>query len=292
MSKLIKRLQKEKVANPPKWLVDNTMYLCQVGSVAYGVNTEDSDKDIYGFGVPPKDMLYKPLNQHIPGFDKLQNFEQWQQHHIKSSDGNEYDFSVYNITKFFYLVSQCNPNMIDCLFVPRNCVLHSTSISEKIRENRYLFLHKGAWHKFKSYAYSQVHKMKTKNPKPGSKRYDLIQEQGYDVKFAYHVVRLLNEVEQILIEGDLDLQKNNEQLKSIRKGDWKEQEIYDYFNDKETQLEEIYLKSELPHRPDMDRIRALLFECLEMHYDLSDTIVQDVSSQNKLDRIQNILNEG
>lgn len=162
MSKLINRLVKEKIATPPKWLPDNVMYLCQMGSVAYGVATEYSDKDIYGFCVPPKEMLYKPLNQFIPGFDTNKEFQQWQEHHLKSSDGNEYDFSVYNITKFFALVMQNNPNMIDSLFVSRDCILHSTAISEKVRENRRMFLHKGAYHKFKGYAFSTMHKLNTK----------------------------------------------------------------------------------------------------------------------------------
>lgn len=291
MSKLIKRLAKEKAITPPKWLPDNIMYLCQMGSVAYGVSTEASDKDIYGFVIPPKDMVWKPLNRHIPGFDKLDAFEQWQQHHIKAHDGNDYDFSVYNITKYFNLVMQCNPNMIDSLFVPRNCVIHSTPISELIREHRRLFLHKGAWHKFKGYAYSQVHKMKIKTPQPDSKREELYQKYGYDTKFAYHVVRLLNEVEQILGEGTLDLQRNREQLKAIRRGEWSETDVYDYFGDKESDLEKLYQKSDLPYGPDVAAIRKLLFECLEMHYDLSDTIVEDVSSANKLAQIQKILND-
>ena len=54
-----------------------------------------------------------------------------------------------------------------------------------------------------------------------------------DVKFLYHVVRLLNEAEQILMEGDLDLERNREQLKSIRKGEWTFDQIVKYF-DKQT----------------------------------------------------------
>ena len=46
-----------------------------------------------------------------------------------------------------------------------------------------------------------------------------IVKHGYSTKFAYHIVRLLNEVEQILTEHDLDLERNREQLKSIRRGD-------------------------------------------------------------------------
>ena len=80
------------------------------------------------------------------------------------------------------------------------------------------FLHKGAWHKFKGYAYSQLNKIQTKSPT--GKRAELVEAHGYDVKFAYHVVRLLLEVEQILVAGDIDLECDREQLKAIRRGEW------------------------------------------------------------------------
>lgn len=290
MSKLIDRLQKQKLCSPPKWLSDNTMYLCIMGSMAYGVSTNDSDCDIYGFCVPPKRMIVQPFNECVPGFDKLHQFEQWTEHHIidKGAD-KEYDFSVYNITKYFRLVMENNPNMIDSLFVPRNCVIHSTPISEKLREHRKRFLHKGSWHKFKGYAYSQVHKMNIKSPDKDSKRYESVLEYGYDVKFAYHCVRLLNEVEQILIEGDLDLQRNREQLKSIRRGEWSFEEIIEYFKDKEKQLEEVYLKSELPYGPDGPKIRSLLVELLEMHYDLSEYKDERSEAEKKIEEIKKIL---
>jgi hypothetical protein len=77
----------------------------------------------------------------------------------------EYDFAVYGVVKYFQLCMDNNPNMIDSLFVPRNCVLHSTEVGEMIRENRRMFLHKGAWHKFKGYAYAQASKIRNKvNP--------------------------------------------------------------------------------------------------------------------------------
>ena len=89
---------------------------------------------------------------------------------------------------------------------------------------------------------------------------------NYDVKLAYHVVRLLNEVEQILVEQNLDLERNREQLKDIRAGNWTLEQIEQYFNDKEKLLEEVYLKSTLPYGPDEDAIKQLLLDCLEQHY--------------------------
>lgn len=289
MSKLIDRLTKQKVCHPPKWLSANTMYLCVMGSKAYGVSDDNSDMDVYGFCLPPKKMLIAPFNECVPGFDKHEAFEQWQEHHCKDFYGDEYDFSVYNITKYFRLVAENNPNMIDSLFVPRNCVIHSTPISEKIRENRKMFLHKGCWHKFKGYAYSQMHKMSIKEAKEGSNRWDDYQKHGYSTKFAYHVVRLLNEVEQILVMGDLDLQLNREQLKSIRRGEWTKEQVEEYFKDKENHLEEVYLKSDLPKFPNIDKIRALLVECIEMHYDLSEYKSEQSDAERKIEEIKKIL---
>ncbi len=60
----------------------------------------------------------------------------------------------------------------------------------------------------------------------------MVSKHGYNTKKAYHCVRLMSEVEMILEEGDLDLQRNREQLKSIRRGEWTEQEVIDYFSRK------------------------------------------------------------
>lgn len=98
------------------------------------------------------------------------------------------------------------------------------------------------------------------------KRTKDIAQYGYDLKWAYHCVRLMNEVEQILIEGDLDLQRNREQLKSIRRGEWTLDELGAYFQNKEHALETAYANSTLPHGPDEERIKGLLMSCLEQHY--------------------------
>lgn len=106
-----------------------------------------------------------------------------------------------------------------------------------------------------------------------SKRIGSVAKYGYDVKFAYHVVRLLNEVEQILVEGDLDLERNREQLKSIRRGEWTMEQIEDYFTQKERELEGAYSASTLRHSPDESKIKQLLLNCLEMHFGSLDKCV-------------------
>src|SRR5436305_9574407 len=156
--------------------------------------------------------------------------------------------------------------MIDSLFTPEVCVLHATQVGQALRDNRKKFLHQGICDRFKGYGYAQIHKMQTKTPEPGSKRARLREEHGTDVKFAYHTVRLLNEAEQLLLEGDLDLQRNREMLKSIRRGEWSMEQILDYFEKKRVDLETARTKSTLPAAPDEPAIRDLLLRCLEAHY--------------------------
>jgi hypothetical protein len=154
--------------------------------------------------------------------------------------------------------------MVDALFTPRNCVIYSTPVAEMVRDRRRIFLHKGCWHKFKGYAYSQLAKMKSQNRT--GKRAEAIAEYGFDTKFAYHVVRLLDEVEQILTLGDIDLTRANEQMKAIRRGDVPREDIEKLFTEKERQLEKVYQESTLPYSPRESEIKELLLQCLEEHY--------------------------
>ena len=141
-----------------------------------------------------------------------------------------------------------------------------------VRENRKLFLSKKVSITHKSYAFSQLHKMDTKNP--SGKRKAIRDEFGFDVKFAMNVVRLLYEVEQLLQEGDVDLQLHKEHLKAIRRGDVKKEEIVQFFTVKEKELEKLYHESKLPYSPDLDGIRQLLINCLEHHYGSLDKCVR------------------
>jgi uncharacterized protein len=168
---LLHDLVKKKLTSPPEWLPNNVQNLSIMGSMAYGVNTDDSDFDLYGWCIPPKSIVFPHLTGHIAGFGKAPpNFKNWQDHHIVDPDalggrGREYDFSIHNIVNYFQLLMDNNPNIIDSLFVPANCIIHSTAVSDMVRDNRHMFLHKGCWHKFKGYAYSQLHKSKVKHQK-------------------------------------------------------------------------------------------------------------------------------
>lgn len=167
---LIEKLQKREVlpkGGVPHWLPKSIQYLATVGSISYGCNLTTSDKDLVGFCIPPKDVVFPHTSGILVGFDKAKVFEQWQLHHVQDTTANggkgqEYDFSVYGIIRYFKLCMDCNANMIDSLFVDADCVLHCTPLAGMVRSNKDLFLCKKAFHTFTGYLHSQVAKLDRK----------------------------------------------------------------------------------------------------------------------------------
>ena len=265
------------------WILENAQYITMMGSRAYDTYTESSDYDLYGFTIPPKDIVFPYHHGFVFGFHKkVPNFDQLQKHGM-IYDGLEVDIQLFNIVKYFRLLMENNPNMVDSLFTKQEYVLKSTKIGEMVRVNRRLFLHKGAFFKFKGYAWSQLIKAKSKSRE--GKRKAIVDKFGYDVKFAGHIIRLLDECEQILQDGDVDLTRACEQIKAVNRGEMKLEEIEDLFKRKEKYLETLYEKSELRHSPDVDAILDLLLRCLEEHFgNIDELISRDTNDKSSLIR--------
>src|SRR5688572_24757807 len=158
---ILNKLIEKELIDPPSWVVSNCCYLTLCGSMSYGTNIEGkSDYDYYGFCIPPKHILFPWLDGKIWGFDEFEIPKPWHVNHIKEED-KEYDFTIYNINQYFALLTDCNPNIIDSLFTPQHCVAHCTKAGQMLRDNRKMFLHKGAYQRFRGYAYQQFHKMET-----------------------------------------------------------------------------------------------------------------------------------
>jgi len=98
------------------------------------------------------------------------------------------------------------------------------------------------------------------------------------------MIRLLGEIEQILTEGDLDIQRNREQLKSVRRGEWSLDQVQTYFEEKEKSLEQVYIDSNLPYGPDEKALRNL-------YGDLSAVAVRDTSVADVLRDFQAVLDK-
>ena len=82
----------------------------------------------------------------------------------------------------------------------------------------------------------------------------------------YHVFRLCLQCEQILIDGDLNLERNSDILKSVRSGMYNINDAKNWFKQKELLLNKLYIDSKVPHSPNFTHLRELLLQCFEMRY--------------------------
>ena len=251
---------------------DSTNMLTIMGSHAYGTNTPSSDMDFYGFTVPPVEYIFPHTKGTIIGFEKnIQNFDQYQGQHLDCNDGfGEYDLTIYNITRYFYLCSDGNPNMIDSLFTDNNSLVFVDDIGEIVREYRKLFLSQKCYHTFRGMAFSHISRLK--NRQREGNRAELINKFGYDVKDASNIVRLITELKQILIDGDLDLKSNSEMILGVKNGNWAKEEVIVFFEQQMKFLDGIINEGNVyvPYSADQKKIKSLLINCLEQSYgDLS-----------------------
>lgn len=273
MSSYTQKFSNKKLIDPPKFVPNSMIYETITGSHAYGTNRPDSDFDLRGICVPPKEEVFPHLKGEIIGFGRQkQRFGQFISDKIYEKD-QEYEVTVFNVVKFFNLFMENNPNIVDIMFTPMNCITHINKAGHIIRENRKEFLHKGCYQEFQGYALSQLKKMNTNKENTSGHRRELREKFGFDVKFAVNIVRLSLECQQILETGDLDLQANKEKLKSILRGDMNKTDIENWFAEKEKYLEKLYETSKIPNNPNQEKIQQLLYNCLEEHFGTLDKAI-------------------
>ena len=129
--------------NIESWLESNIIFEAIMGSHAYGLNTPESDEDFRGVCIAPKDYYLG-----------LYHFEQ-----LEEKAGK--DRVVHDIKKFVMLAKDCNPNIIEYLFAPEDCIVKTTKTWEKLQSQRHLFLTKKAKFTYSGYAFAQLKRIKT-----------------------------------------------------------------------------------------------------------------------------------
>jgi predicted nucleotidyltransferase len=229
------------------------------GAHLYGTNTENSDKDYVGVFIPDKDYVLG-----------LKECERVEQRTNPTSSGkrntkDDVDIVYYSLPKFIKLAMGANPNIIELLYAPNKCILYKDDFGQGLIDNRDLFVSKKVKHTFLGYAYAQKQKLLTKQPEGG--RLEYIEKFGYDVKFASHLIRLLTEGMEFLVEGKVTLPlPNNQYVRDIKIGKHKLEDVLAAAQKYEDLVEQAYVNSKLQATPKIDMINQLQIHMLESYW--------------------------
>jgi uncharacterized protein len=120
------------------------LFECISGSRAYGTDTPQSDTDIRGVFVVPQADLY--------GFG-----------YVEQVNDARNDVVFYELRRFVELLGKNNPNMLELLCAPPDCVLHRNPLMDRLTPD--LFLSKLCRDTFAGYAISQIKKARGLNKK-------------------------------------------------------------------------------------------------------------------------------
>ena len=129
------------------------LFECVGGSRAYGTVTATSDEDIRGiFGVPAASYLAL-----APPQDQ-----------VSDERGN---VVYYSLRRTIELLAVANPNLLELLFMPDDCVRKSSASMQRLQESRHLFVSRQCADTHINYAMSQIKKARGQNkwvnhPKP------------------------------------------------------------------------------------------------------------------------------
>src|SRR5689334_16358411 len=121
------------------------IFECMAGSHAYGTSTSSSDEDIRGvFAVPATSYLrlIRPTDQ------------------ISDARG---DTVYYSLRRFVELLAHANPNILELLFTPDDCIRTSSPEMDILLRHKHLFVSKQCADTHAGYAMAQLKEARGQN---------------------------------------------------------------------------------------------------------------------------------
>jgi len=261
-------------------------FLAISGSRLYGSNRKDSDYDYRGFIIPPIDYIVgiKTFTDRMVGND---------------------DHKVYSFKRFLELLTLADPQITELLFIPKDKIIHTSSIAEKILKNKDLFLSNIIYKRLVGFSNSEWRKAMAvklvfdKLPKTeadlrlelinyatergmpkedkddmlyyfdsvrgkqlvkstnnlGAKRKSDYNKYGFCVSSASHAIRLLEELDELMLTGNITFPRPNATfLRDIKLGKISKDECEEAYNEILNKIEISKVKSILPNKPNKEEI--------------------------------------
>lgn len=227
------------------------------GSIAYGLNNENSDIDIRGIYVAD------PLRIRTPFYkdelvDKVKPY-------IKNNElivPTEEDTKYFELNKYIGLLINSNPNAIESLYVDEKHIVKQTLGYQILRCCRRELLTRNIGYSFTGYAVKELKEMYKAllNSKAMSEENKILYVNGYKVKSAICIIRLLKYCIQLLIEGNLILDMSNDKdIKNLREGKWSLDRLTKWVTDTDNLIrEELIHNSKLPKTTDIDNVAKMI----------------------------------
>lgn len=219
---------------------DNTILEGVTGSIAYGLNTENSDVDIKGvYLLPTTKVLSLRFNPE------------------KTTIVHENpDLAYYEVAKFMRLVAGGNPTVSELLWLEDYTVL--TPTGQLLIDNRQHFLStRAVTDAYRGYALGQAKRLSNRQAE-GLDGYDSALKNRFS-KHTRHCFRLLLQCRQLLETGELTVKVTPEQREWLFKmGEQTPETVVDAFIAEDSKMDNIV--SVLPDEPNWKELDKIIYQ--------------------------------
>jgi hypothetical protein len=217
-----------------------TILLAQSGSRLHGLDTADSDDDRMG-------VLCEPP-EYVIGVERFEQYKASTSTEGARSGRGDCDVTVYSLRKWVRMAGEGNPNALLLAFTPDEAVITETAAGRELRGLAPAFASRAAADRFIGYLDGQRAALLGLKGKKTT-RAELVEQYGFDTKWAMHMVRLGWQGVDLLATGRITLpmpEDAREWLLGLRCGERTRQEALDMAAEARARLVALRAASFLP----------------------------------------------
>lgn len=169
--------------------LDNEIARVLVGSTTHGLAVGGDDRDYTGICIEPP--------EYVTGMKRFHTAVLRTQAEGDRSGAGDIDLTIYSLRHLAHLIASGNPTLLMVLWAPEEAISYPNDLQfghywmGALQASRHSFLHKGALRRFLGYLDAQLERMQgggKQNRVPS--RPEIVEEFGYDTKYAMHALRL------------------------------------------------------------------------------------------------------
>lgn len=233
-------------------MVGNEILRVVNGSRLYGTSTDTSDEDFVAIYVEEPRHLFLGTQDRTR---KLHDRPEGQR-----TQSGEVDGQAYSVRHFMHLTADGGPSQILILFAPDDMIVSATPFGMMLLDARDKFISQRAAPRFKGYLLNQ--KLRLRGEKGGHipNRPELVEQFGYDTKYAGHVVRLALQGTELMDTGALTLPMPEHQrnmVLNVRNGMYDYEQCLELVDQLEAEMLAAIDDTDLPPEPDWQGLASL-----------------------------------
>ncbi|MBI2171898.1 MAG: nucleotidyltransferase domain-containing protein [Chloroflexi bacterium] len=248
---------------PKELATSNEILRGLVGSTVHGLSVKaQDDRDEMGVCVEPPD--------YVCGLNTFEQYVHRTQPEGARSGPGDLDLVIYSLRKYVRLAARGNPTVLLLLFVPEQELVVKTPLGDRLRAESHLFASREAGARYLGYLQSQRRPLIGQSGKRNlPNRPELVEQYGFDTKYAGHTVRLGFQGIEFLRTGRLSLPMREPEriyVRDVRLGKYSLPEVLRQAEELERELQDLCTTSSLPEKPDLGKINDLLYELHTEHW--------------------------